>query len=183
MSNQLESEKLAYDYMLQHAKEISDKKAIKKLKKYDKNAPDFPSINYVMTVRSSLMNKYGIGIAHENFSMLNLVKDFLFFKGYTLSEKANYLKGSLFSITHLWNNVVGDYLFESSNTFQVPVYITHGKYDYQVSYALAREYFDKIEAPEKAFFTFENSAHSPNMEETEKFVQIVREVGLRLAKK
>jgi pimeloyl-ACP methyl ester carboxylesterase len=62
-------------------------------------------------------------------------------------------------------------------------YITQSKYDYQVSYALAREWFDKIEAPEKAFFTFENSAHGTIMEEPEKFVQIAREILLLTPKK
>ena len=51
------------------------------------------------------------------------------------------------------------------------------KYDYQVSYALAREFFSIIETPIKGFFTFENSAHSPNLEEREKFIQIVRGIA------
>jgi pimeloyl-ACP methyl ester carboxylesterase len=122
------------------------------------------------------MNKYGIGIIRENFSMTDFMKDILFFKGYTFSEKINYSRGSLFSLDHLWDNVIDDNLFESSTSFQVPIFLTHGKWDYQVSYTLAREWFDKIDAPEKAFFSFENSAHSPNMEEPEKFVQIIRKL-------
>ena len=180
VSNQLESEKLAYDYMLQHATEINDKSAVKDLQKFDRDADDFPSLKYLGTARMSLMNKYGIGMAHEEpLSMADLAKSLLLFKGYTLSEKANYLKGSWFSLNTLWNNVMEDNLFESSVTFQIPVYITHGQYDYQVSHALAREYFDQIEAPEKSFFTFEKSAHSPNAEEFEKFVQIIREIALK----
>ena len=154
VSNQVESEKLAYDYMLQHATEINDEAAVKNLQKFDKNAPDFPkNLDYMMTVRSSLMNEYGIGFAHEKIiSMADMAKLILSFKGYTLSEKINYLKGMNFSQTTLWNSVVEDNLFESSTTFQVPVYITQGKYDYQVSYTLAREWFDKIEAPQNAEF-------------------------------
>jgi len=174
VSNQKESEKSAYDYMLQHATEINDKAALEKLTKFDKQAPDFPSTEYLIT-RSLLMNKYGIGMMHQNMSMAKILKDMLFFRGYTLSEKINYLKGSMFSINVLFNYVLQDNLFESSVSFDVPVYITHGKYDYQVSYTLANNYFDEINAPEKAFVTFENSAHSPNMEEPEKFVQTVRE--------
>lgn len=54
------------------------------------------------------------------------------------------------------------------------VYIIQGKYDYQVSYRLAKEYSEQISAPEKGFYTMENSAHSPNLEEPERFVEIVR---------
>jgi len=183
VTNQLESEKLAYDYMLQHAREINDKSAIKNLKKFNRNAPDFPTMEYIGNVRSTLMNKYGIGIMHDNFSMAGLVKDILFFKGYTFPEKIKYIRGMLFSLKHLWDAVVTDNLFESSISFQVPVYIVHGKYDYQVSYELARDYIEIIEAPEKSFFTFEKSAHSPNIEEPEKFVQIIREIALKNTEK
>ncbi len=176
VTHQLESERLAYDYMLQHATEIDDASAVKKLQKFDKNAADFPNLDYLMTARMSLMNKYGIGMRHENASMFKAAKEVMLFKGYTLSEKQKYPRGAMFSQQYLWNNIIYDNLFESSTSFQVPVYIVHGKYDYQVSHVLAREWFDKIETPKKMFFTFENSAHSPNMEEPEKFVELVREI-------
>ena len=180
VTNQIESEKLAYDYILQHAMEINDKPAVRNMQKFDKNAPDFPNQNYMMTVRSSLMNKYGIGFAHEKLiSILDMVKIILFFKGYTLSEKIKYIKGMMFSQTTVWNDVVEDNLFNSSTVFQIPVYITQGKYDYQVSYTLAREWFDKIEAPKKTFFTLENSAHGVIFEEPEKFVQIIRNIAMQ----
>jgi len=183
VSNQTESEKLAYDYMLQHAKKIGDKSAVKNLQKFDKSAPDFPNLDYIMRVRSPLMNKYGIGFAHEEvLSMMGMANLILSFKGYTLSEKINYIRGMLFSQKRLWDNVVIDNLFESSTIFQIPVYITHGKYDYQVSHTLALEWFNKIEAPQKAFFTFEKSAHGTITEEPEKFVQIVREIALKKTK-
>jgi len=182
VTNQLESEKLAYDYMLQHAKEIDDKAAVKKLEKFDRNASDFPAMDYISSVRSALMNKYGIGIMHNNFSMAGMIKDVLLFSGYTFSEKIKYIQGMIFSTEHLWDQVISDNMLESLISFQVPVYITHGKYDYQVSYQLAREYFEILRAPDKSFFTFENSAHSPNAEEPEKFVQIIRDIALKTNK-
>ena len=177
VTKQKESEKLAYDYMLQHAKEIEDKSVIKSLEQFNRNDPDFPTMEYISTIRTPLMNKYGIGVIRENFSMAGLVFDVVFFKGYTFLEKIKCIQGMLFSLTHLWDYVKESNLFESSIAFQIPVYITHGKYDYQVSYTLALEYFDLIEAPDKAFFTFENSAHSPIIEEPEKFVQIIRNIA------
>ncbi len=179
VTHQLESEKLAYDYMLQHAMEINDNAAVKSLQKFDKNTADFPNIDYLLSARTTLMNKYGIGMTHENASMMTLVWDLLFFKGYTFSEKGNYPKGSMLALNTLLNSFMYNNLFEGVLSFPIPVYIVQGQYDYQVSYTLAREWFDKIEAPKKAFFTFENSAHSPNMEEYEKFVEIVREIALK----
>ena len=174
ISNQLESEKLALNYMLQHAAEINDNKALEKLKQFDKQTANFPSDDW-WVARSQLLNKYGVGTAHQNFSIGGLIKDVLFFKGYTFSEKINYIKGSFFS-SNLFNNTINDNLFESSASLDVPVYITHGKYDYITSYVLAQEYLNKIEAPAKAFFTFENAAHMPFLEEPDKFIQTMREI-------
>lgn len=180
MSDQRESELLAYDYMLKHAQETGDKKSIMLLKKFDRNAPDFPGMDYEM-VRAELMEKHGVGTMRNNSSINTLVKDVLLFKGYTVSEKLNYPKASWFSVNHLLPAILKDDLSGSSRSFQVPVYFLHGKYDYQVSYSLAQKYFELIEAPQKEFFTFENSAHSPNMEEPEKFVQIIRDIDARLS--
>jgi len=174
ISNQVESERLAYDYMMKLSTEKNDNDVLEKLKQFDKNAPDFPGDDYLMPSRG-IMNKYGIGMAHQNISMSKIVMNVMLFKGYTFYEKINYTKGSLFS-QKLFDNVINDNLFESSTSFEVPVYIIHGKHDYVTSYVLAREYSDLIEAPSKAFFTFENSAHSPNLEEPEKFVLTVREI-------
>ena len=174
ISNQAESEKLAYDHLLKLVAERDDRNALEKLKQFDKKAPEFPSDDYMMNSRG-MMNKYGIGIAHQNISMLNLIMNVMLFKGYTLSEKIDYTKGSLFSL-QLFDNAKNDNLFESSPSFDIPVYIVQGKHDYVTSYALALEYLDAIDAPAKVFYSFENSAHSPNLEEPEKFVQTVSKI-------
>ena len=57
-----------------------------------------------------------------------------------------------------------------------PVFFVQGIYDFVTSYTLARDYLDKIETPQKAFFTFNNVAHAPNLEEPEKFMQTVRQI-------
>lgn len=46
----------------------------------------------------------------------------------------------------------------------VPVYFLHGRYDYTVSYALAKVYLQQLEAPLKGFYTYEDCAHSPVFE-------------------
>lgn len=177
VTDQLQSEKIAYDHMLQLATEQGNSNDVRDLKKYDKNAAGFPTRDYLLNTRTLLMNKYGIGIMHNDFSMGSLVKDILFFRGYTLSDKSKYIRGNALSLDHVFYYVIEDNLFHSSPSFEVPVYITHGKYDYQVSYTLAKHYYDTITAPKKGFFTFENSAHSPNLEEPENFVRVVRQIA------
>ncbi len=174
---QLESERLAYDYIVAEARRVSDMKTVKAFEKYDPYADDFPSNEYLLKVRTNAMNKYGVGIKHKDISMFDVAADVLYYRGYTLSDKMNYLQGTLLSLDHLFHKIIEDNLFETSTVFEIPVYIVQGKYDYQVSYKLAKEYLDSINAPEKAFYTFEQSAHSPNMEEPERFVEVVREIA------
>ena len=174
ISNQLESEKLAFDYLRQHATNAGDKDVLKKLKPFDNQSEDFPSVDFLM-IRAQLLNRYGVGMAHQNISMATIIKHVLIFKGYTLSEKKRYTQGTLFS-SKLFGNTLNDNLFESSATFKTPVYFIHGRYDYVTSYVLAHAYLHTIEAPAKGFYTFENAAHAPFIEEPERFVQVVHEI-------
>lgn len=174
--HQLKSEQLAYDYIVAEARRAGDTKTVNAFTAYDKNAADFPSKDYLLKVRTFGMNKYGIGIKHKDVSMSDIAVDLLYYRGYTFGEKLNYLRGTMFSLNHLFHRIIEDNLFETSTRFEIPVYIIQGKYDYQVSHQLAKEYLDSITAPQKAFFTFEESAHSPNMEEPERFVEVVKSI-------
>jgi pimeloyl-ACP methyl ester carboxylesterase len=57
----------------------------------------------------------------------------------------------------------------------LPIYFFHGIYDYTVNYTVATDYFEKLKAPVKGFYTFEQSAHSPIFEEPEKARKILQE--------
>lgn len=181
MSNQKESERLAYDYMLNHAVETDDENTIKALLKYDRNDVDFPPLDYHMGVRNKTLDRYGVGAMHQSRSKWSLLKSYLYFNGYSLTEKFNLFKGLMFTVKYL-GGASNENLFATSLSFNVPVYFVQGKYDYQVSYALAKAYLDSIIAPDKAFYTFENSAHSPNIEEPDKFrntIQFIAEKCLK----
>lgn len=179
ITKQTESEKLAYKYLFEEAKRRNDKKAIKNLKKFDVNAEDFPSQEYIAKVRLNLMNKYGVGMMHKDFSMLPMIIDILMFKGYTVGDKIGYARGMLFAQRTLFPYVTVANLFETSNKFEVPIYIFQGDYDYQVSQALTREYYEAIEASDKAYYAFANSAHYPMWEEPEKFMKNICDVLTR----
>jgi pimeloyl-ACP methyl ester carboxylesterase len=67
-------------------------------------------------------------------------------------------------------------LTEDFTKLNIPSYLFGGVYDYTVSYSLAKDYFEQIDAPVKGFYTFEQSAHSPIFEEPEKVVQILQKL-------
>jgi len=51
--------------------------------------------------------------------------------------------------------------------------IISGKYDLTVNVDLSGDYYNRLHAPMKGFYTFENSAHGPLFEEPERFRQIL----------
>jgi hypothetical protein len=56
----------------------------------------------------------------------------------------------------------------------LPVYFFEGIFDYTCSYTEAKSYFEKLKAPLKGFYSFEQSAHSPLFEEPEKMQHILQ---------
>lgn len=174
VAHQKLSERFAYEYMVEHANEMKDLKAVEEFRKFDINDPSFPTSKYILSTRTKYMNKYGIGIMHEeNFKMSKVISNIFWFKGYTALDFLKYGLGNLSSVKAFNQIFTEENLILSDTNFEVPVYIFQGKYDYQVAHKVAKQYFEVITAPEKEFYTFENSAHSPNFEETEKFLKIV----------
>ena len=173
VARQLESERLAYTFMLEEFRKANNKKMVRKLEKFLIDKGGDVSIRY-LGVRSKGMMKLGIGIMHHCTSMMECVMTVLSYKGYTLKEKFNFPMGNNFSLKCLWDFVLHTDLINQVPELKVPVYILQGKYDYQVSYTVAMEFSQKLKAPVKGFYTFENSAHSPCFEEPEKMCNILR---------
>ena len=69
--------------------------------------------------------------------------------------------GSGLALKCLWDFVMQTDFIKQVPRLEIPVYIFQGRFDYQVSYSLAKEFADTVKAPVKGFYTFENSAHSP----------------------
>jgi proline iminopeptidase len=60
-------------------------------------------------------------------------------------------------------------LDEHVTELKVPIFIAAGRYDHQSESTLAHQYFEKLAAPRKEFRWFEQSAHSPHIEEPLEF--------------
>lgn len=178
VADQYRSERISYEWAKTQAEKKEDKKAMKKLE-----ALDFPEVNagsnewkiFLMKERG-YVDKFGGGLFHDNNRTLDKLLPVINAKEYTLGDKMNYGIGSLFSLEHLWDDVITDNLFESIDTVQIPVYLFQGTYDYQTSYIVAKEFYDQLKAPEKQFFTFENSAHCPIFDDTDRFNKMIREI-------
>jgi pimeloyl-ACP methyl ester carboxylesterase len=176
MSYQLESEKLAYEFMLEQFKQRGDRKMVHRLRKAPVTAEDGTPEKY-LTLRDQAMHALGIGTTRDMRSVVTgiFIASWLV-RELTLGEKVNLWRGRSFSRRFgLWEKILRTDLTTVVPTLRIPVYFFHGRHDYTCSYDLAKEYFCKLKAPLKGFYTFENSAHSPVLEEAEKARNILRE--------
>jgi pimeloyl-ACP methyl ester carboxylesterase len=176
MSNQLESEKLAYDYMLGQFKEKGNTKMVRKLEAAPVTMTDGIPDGY-LAVRDTAMHSLGIGTTHDMNSVITgIFLPSLQFREYTLIEKVKLWRGKVQSgVSALWDEAIATDLSNQVTELELPVYFFHGIHDYTVSYTLAKDYFEKLNAPIKRFYTFEQSAHSPVFEEPEKMLKILHD--------
>jgi pimeloyl-ACP methyl ester carboxylesterase len=150
MTNQLESEKLAYGYMLRRFRELGDANMVRKLEAVplDGGTP----LGY-LAVRDAAMHRLGVGTMHKMTSVFRGI--FLASpqtREDTLAEKVRLWRGKLASgVSTLWDEAIASDLSKTPPAIDLPVYFFHGIHDYTVSYQLAKQYFERVHAPIKGF--------------------------------
>ncbi|PKP07008.1 MAG: alpha/beta hydrolase [Bacteroidetes bacterium HGW-Bacteroidetes-5] len=172
MSNHFESEKMAYQYMLKKYRDAGNRRVVRKLEA----APITDKIPHdYLQLRDKAMHSIGIGTTRDMRSIITgIFLPSLSCRDYTFSEKIKIWRGKARAGVHpLWDTILSTDLSNKVPEIGIPIYFFHGIFDYTVSYNLAKEYFEKIKAPVKGFYTFENSAHSPIFEEPDRVNKIL----------
>ncbi len=174
MSNQLKSERLAYEYMLQQFQKNGNLEMVRKLEAAPVTMTNGTPDAY-LALRDKAMHSLGIGTTHDMKSVIaGIFLPSLTSREYTFMEKVNMWRGkSRSGVSSLWGEMLTTDLSEKVPEFDLPVYFLEGVYDYTCSYTEAKSFFDKLKAPVKGFYRFEQSAHSPIFEEPEKTLRIL----------
>jgi pimeloyl-ACP methyl ester carboxylesterase len=177
ITHQIESEALAYEYMLQQYRKLGQTKMVRRLEAAPVTPTTIPLPASYDAVRDRAMHGLGVGTTRDMKSVVTgLFLPSWRFPEYTLREKANLWRGKIFSRrSGLWNRMLEADLTRRVPALGLPAYFLHGRHDYTVSYVLSRGYAQHLVAPLKGFYTFENSAHSPMFEEPERTLRILRE--------
>jgi pimeloyl-ACP methyl ester carboxylesterase len=176
IANQNESEILAYNYMYEQYRSQGNAKMIKwfeenPIDKSENLTKYFTSSN----LRDTAMHDLGVGTTHKMRSIISGI----FFPSlrnidYTPIERINIWRGNEFvKTTPIKTSFFFFNAFDKIPKIDIPIFFLAGIYDYTVCYSLQKEYFEHIQAPLKAFYTFHNSAHSPLFEEAEKAMEIL----------
>lgn len=174
-----ENEAVSYRFVFDEAAKRGDTKAVKALQRI--GAPvkgHYQSIDDLM-VQRNLMTKYGGGAYGKKDSLLkSLVIPLLKTPEYSLRDIIKYRDGAMFSLKTLWEEVVDENFFEEVPALSVPVYLTEGRHDQNTPIPIAQRWFDALEAPKKEWIWFERSAHTPMIEEPEKWGGTMRRIIL-----
>lgn len=176
VANQSKSEKLSYQFVLEKAKEDNNTEALKELNEIgefnDENLNRIGLTNWLFIQREWVL-RYG-GTTYNPDNVVDvIVLSLLFCKEYTIGDKFTFFNGNNSSIINLFPAFIITNLSETDPEFKIPVYFLQGINDYQTTYSVAREYFDKLKAPKKEFITFNKSSHLVPFEEPEKFHDIM----------
>jgi pimeloyl-ACP methyl ester carboxylesterase len=176
MANQLKSELLAYNYMLDQYREKGNTKLVRKLEAAPVTMEHGTPDEY-RRLRDPAMHSLGIGTTHDMKSVISgIFLPSLKSREYTFMEKLNMWRGkSRAGISIVWSDMLATDLSAKITELKIPVYFIEGIYDYTCSYSEAKSFFEKVKAPIKGFYSFEKSAHSPFFEEPEKMQQIIKE--------
>lgn len=127
------------------------------------------------SLRDTDMHDLGVGTTHS----MNSVITSIFFPSlrqtvHTPIERVNIWRGKTFvQTTPVALDVRRFNAFTEISKLDMPIYFFAGIYDYTCCYSLQKEYYKQIQAPLKAFYTFDNSAHSPLFEESAKAKEIL----------
>lgn len=179
IAGQYQGEYASYQWVKEQARLRNDTTGVRELDAI--RFPDSPSTNKVwddfLGVERNYVMKYGGGATHQMTSILPFVKMVFLAHEYTLPEKLNYVKASDYSMHFLWPEVIQRNLYTEIDSMQIPVYLLQGRFDYQTPYPVAKDFLQQLKAPDKVFITFEQSAHSPNMEETKQFNTVVKSLA------
>ncbi len=169
ITNQLRSEQQAYDIVLERARRAGDAKAVRALTRVGR--PPFPpeeTLRRLLTERK-YFRKYTDPSVRKT-GMARFLLGLMLSPAYTVADKINYFKGMKEGV-RLFPEVMKLDLAASAPELAVPVYVFQGKHDLQTLAPLAEQFIRDLKAPQKEFHLFENAAHMPLAEETERFIE------------
>jgi len=174
VADPIQSDNIAYDSLLEAAKEKGNSKDVNKILAIDRVTEDnLVYLDFTKRTNELLQLSIKYGGLYYQASFFKMLKISLFpiltLKEYTFKDKIRAIKQHEERILFYYQNN----LIDNITKIEVPIYFIHGRDDFIINYNLTKEYFQKLKAPKKEFFTFDKSAHFPPFEESEKFNDII----------
>jgi pimeloyl-ACP methyl ester carboxylesterase len=166
-----ENERMGFDKLINTVNAKGNEKDIAAIKSL---AP-YPPETYDAKLKEKMLNvktyqaKYGLAEGGAK-----LIWGVLFSPHYKLKEKSYYGKDILRYQEPLLHFLFNEYDVRNFGTsYDVPVFYIMGEQDISTPYTPAKEYFEKITAPQKAFFSFSDAGHFVMLDNKTEFCRVL----------
>ncbi|MDY7103613.1 MAG: DUF6064 family protein [Actinomycetota bacterium] len=177
MVDATETDQMFYEDALAHARATGDQAFVNELEA--KGPPPYDDLLDMTAVVQSERewNDYS---DIDGFPGLREPTDSLFATEYPLMDQVHSVGALVDTYVTLYPELEDVDLRVDAPSLDVPVYLVQGAHEARGRAVLAEEWFDQLEAPDKAWFTFERSGHRPWVQEPERFAEVM--VGTVLAR-
>lgn len=164
------SEVISYEHTLNEAKAQNNQEVVEELKKI--GPPPYGALDFL--VRARCLSQ--LGGVFKTEPAINMQEAFMASSEYSPDVKADYMNHAMVSTEILAPEILKVRFLEDISTFLLPVYFIMGQHDYHTPSALVAQFYEQINAPQKEFILFEQSAHMPQLEEHEKLNQTLIDI-------
>ena len=165
----LDTEIMDYELAMKIATEKGDSEIVKKLESNGYPPYYGDNVTWKSAVYLNYLSSYMANNPNIHNSGYNTFRD-LFSNEYGIWDKINYLRGIINTFNAVYPQLYDIDLRTDYQSVEVPVYFFLGRHDVNAPTSLVEEYFNILNVNEKEIVWFENSGHSPWINESEKFV-------------
>jgi pimeloyl-ACP methyl ester carboxylesterase len=163
ISNMPKSQQLSYAYVLEKARAANDKRAVKALEGI--GPPPFDSMEKILVYFQTLPT-------YECESDRNVPAGAFTAPNYSLRDIYYLIKGFAQVPTYrVYHEMLSMELSSLGPDFKIPIFFFQGAQDERALAPLAKEYFDRIEAPRKEFVLLEGAGHFAVLSMPDRFLQ------------
>jgi len=175
-----QAEEIGYRWVLGRARAADHEAAIRALEEI--GPPPYDSLLEVQTERDWL-EVFGGGGSHRPEGGPGYFARALTSPEYSSLDLLRLVLGKLISVAAtFWDYLDTVDLIEQVPRLEVPVFFLQGRHDYNTPGELVERYYEALVVPRgKQLVWFEESAHRPHLDETEKFARVLEERVLPLA--
>ena len=170
-----ETEIVCYELALQLAEKRGDSKKITALLNngippYYGNDVALKSAEYLNYLSNEMAHNTNIHNAgYDTFTDLSSPE-------YGVLDQINFIRGVMVTYSSVYPQLYDVDLRDNYSILEVPVYFFIGRYDINAPTQLAEDFYNILKAPDKKLIWFENSGHSPWINESKLFCQKTNEL-------
>lgn len=173
-SNINEQNRVTYDWTVETAKKDKNPKALVELEKANNYWTAKTEKEYFpkMMAHKKWVGHYGGQLVGKR-GFIPFILSNLTCKEYNIFDYAPYMLGMMAGGPASFDIMLSTNLKKQAANFEAPFILLTGRQDYNLGPAVAEAYWNEVSAPLKRMYWFEDSAHFPHFEESERFQKIM----------